>query len=156
MYSKMAQVFVVYFVPIALFVSITWALAPVLHRYVFQQSHIQARTMMILSWVAYSACIIPYALYHYSSIKKDLPKISAKGFFLIALSGILVGFISNLVYYYLVKHNKSALVSALVYSSPVFTLILAYIFIQEKVNMLGVFGILAITIGIVAITLSHK
>ena len=34
----MAQVFVVYFVPIALFVSITWALAPVLHRYVFQQS----------------------------------------------------------------------------------------------------------------------
>jgi len=151
-----SQVFVIYFVPIALFVSVAWALAPVLHRYVFQQSHINPRTMMILSWVAYSACIIPYALYHFDAIKKDLPKINAMGYFLIAVSGILVGFISNLVYYYLVKYNKSALVSALVYSSPVFTLILAYLFIQEKVNLLGVFGILAITFGIIAITLSHQ
>ncbi len=60
------------------------------------------------------------------------------------------------MYYYILKNHESSIISALIYSSPVFTLIIAYIFLKERLDIYGISGIFFMILGVILVSNNNK
>jgi drug/metabolite transporter (DMT)-like permease len=60
------------------------------------------------------------------------------------------------MYYYILKNHESSIISALVYSSHVFTLIIAYIFLKERLDIYGISGIFLMILGVILVSNNNK
>ena len=78
-------------------------------------------------------------------------KINSQDILILISVSLGAGFLANLLFYYVLKSHESSLVSALVFSSPIFTLIVAYFFMKEELNGFGILGIVLIVLGVVCI-----
>lgn len=150
----MNNIYKIYVIFFALFISFLWGLQPVIHKVLLK--HIDPKTILIISSFFYTSCIILFAIYNYKEFIKDLKIIDTKSFIVIGITAIFSAFIANLIYFYILKNNESYIVSALIYSSPVFTLILAYFFLKEKITLYGFIGLIFIVIGILFIAKNEE
>lgn len=140
------------YILIALFVAFLWGLLPVVHKYVLQKHNII--TVIVFSALIYALCTLILAWLYWPSIKKDLRIIDKNTILLLTIVTIFAGFLANIIYMYVLEKHDSHIISALVYTSPVFTLILAILFLNEKPTMLSLIGIFLIISGIIMCTLS--
>jgi len=69
---------------------------------------------------------------------------------------IFTVFLANVLYYNVLKNHESSIISALIYSSPVFTLIIAYLFLKERLDIYGLSGVLAIILGVILIAMNNE
>lgn len=60
------------------------------------------------------------------------------------------------MYYYILKDHETSIISALIYSSPVFTLVIAYLFLKERLDIYGFSGILAIIVGVILVSQNNQ
>jgi drug/metabolite transporter (DMT)-like permease len=60
------------------------------------------------------------------------------------------------MYYYTLKDNETSIISALIYSSPIFTLIFSYLYFKERLDIYGISGILAIIIGVILVSQNNQ
>ena len=130
---------------IALFVSFLWGVSPIIHKKLLGKY-----TMMILllgTALVNLLCVTSYSLYNHKLILSDLSKINTHDALIIAGSTITTVFLANVLYYNVLHKHDSYIITALVYSSPFFTLFLAYFYLQEKVNYYGGIGVVLIIIG---------
>jgi drug/metabolite transporter (DMT)-like permease len=67
----------------------------------------------------------------------------------------MLSFIPNIIYFFLLKQHDSSIVSALVNSAPVFTVLVSFLLLGEKIHKYELIGIFFIIIGIIAISLRH-
>ena len=125
-------------------------LAPVIHKYVMKDLSFQ--TVMFIE--AFLICIatVFFGIYYYDHIVNDIHKLNMKTFGLLLLAGILCGFVTNFIYFSLIKNNDSYIVTALTYCSPFFTLFLAYYLLQEKITYSGFVGVVLIVFGVMFIS----
>ena len=61
--------------------------------------------------------------------------------------------ISNYIFQNILKNNDTYIITALVYSSPIFTLLISYFFLSENIDFLGILGVILITSGIISIAI---
>jgi uncharacterized membrane protein len=134
----------------ALFISFCWGAAPVIHKEILKK--IQRETIMVVSAIAYFCCMVIYAVYNRKIVSKDMSVIEPKYVFAIAVTSIFTGFVANILYYYVLKDHESSIISALIYSSPAFTLALALLFFNERISLYGLMGILFILLGVVLVS----
>jgi drug/metabolite transporter (DMT)-like permease len=135
-----------YTLSLALLVSAFWGVSPVIHKVLLQNFH--PASMVVFSAPVYIAAVIIYASFHTDILQNDLKKATIYQFFLIGLTFVLTALIANILYFTVLLHNKSFVISALVYTSPIFTLILASLFLKETVNIYGFIGVCLVVIGI--------
>ena len=88
-------------------------------------------------------------------IYKDIHKISKRDIIVIIFSSAIAAFFGNILYFNILKNHDSSIISALIYSCPMFTLIVAYLFFKERINTIGIFGILFIVLGIICISMNN-
>jgi len=72
--------------------------------------------------------------------------------FFIILSGI-VGALSWLFYFYAIKNGKVTSVISIDRLSIVFTLVFAFVFLNEKISLKGTFGIILIVVGAILLAM---
>jgi len=137
------------YIYVALFVAFLWGIHPILNKILLGKFSVP--TVLVLSNAVYFLAVLVFIYVNYSEISKDIKKITAQDILLLITVSIGAGFLANLLYYYVLKSHESSLVSALVFSSPIFTLIVAYFFMKEELNSFGILGILLITLGVVCI-----
>ena len=82
------------------------------------------------------------------NVLRDI-KISSWGF--IALEGICAALLGQLFYYQALKSGEASMVVPLIASFPLFTFILASIFLGDKITLAKVGGLLLIVSGVVLI-----
>jgi len=145
--------FIAYLIPLGLFISLCWAISPIMHKYVLKRSGISPKTILILSTLFYTSCVAIFALIHWETVSKDLPKMDFAAWLIIGVTTVIAGFWANVLYFYMIRDNASSTVAALIYSSPIFTLLLAYIFINEMMSVLSLAGVLLIVTGVICIAL---
>ena len=133
-------------IPIALLVSFIWGVAPIIQKRVM--SGIDQTLMMVLSNVVYTTCLVFFASYNWPTIKEQASKITPNLMMWIAGTAVISGFFASLLYYHLLKHNDAYLVSALVSLSPAFTLLIAWIALDQEISDYGFWGVIIILIGI--------
>jgi drug/metabolite transporter (DMT)-like permease len=135
-----------------LFGAFLWGIAPITHKFLLVR--LNQYTIMVLTSIVYLFCLFLTIPFFYKDIKHDLEIINSNDILLILFESVVLVFIGNFIYYYVLKHVDANIVSALYASTPFFTLILAYAFLHEKINLYGVLGILFIVFGVVLITLN--
>jgi len=88
---------------------------------------------------------------NYTEISKDVKKLNGRDILILCTVALIAGFLANLLYYYVLKSHESSIVSALVFSSPIFTLIIAHFVMKEQLYGFGILGIILISLGVVCI-----
>lgn len=139
---------------IAIFISILWGLNPILIKYIFKD--VDLIIYLFYSNIFYFICSLIFSLYYWKHIKKNA-RIKSRSLLYIAINMIILVFITNLLYAYLLDiHAKSSIVSAVVYSAPLYSILFAYFILNEKLNISSIFGIFLIVTGLIIITLSSN
>jgi drug/metabolite transporter (DMT)-like permease len=86
---------------------------------------------------------------------KDLRLLNNWDTLLIIVYVFFTIFLSNLLILHLLKTHDSYIVSAIIEgSAPLFTLLLVYLFFEEKITLIGVVGVLLIVLGIVCVAMN--
>lgn len=137
------------YIYISLFVAFLWGIHPILNKILLGKFNVP--TVLVLSNFVYFLAVLIFIYVNYSEIAKDIKKVNSKDILIIFAVSLVAGFLANFLYYYVLKSHESSLVSALVFSSPIFTLIVAHFFMKEQLNGFGILGILLIVLGVVFI-----
>ena len=143
-----------YVIPIALFVSFLWGIQIILHKYILKKTN--PYIIMIVGSIFYFVCMLIFTVYNWSHVEKDIYTLDIKTILLIGLASVMTAFLANLLYLFVLKDNDSYIVAALIYSSPVFTFLIAYLFLKEKVKFLGFVGFFLIVFGVICLALNER
>ena len=134
-------------VVLSLFVAFLWASNTVIQKYGMNQS-INQKTVLVIGTTIYFICMVFFTIYSYDIIKKDINKENAKTIALIAVGSIFGTFVATILFLNLLEKHKSSLVTTLTYTTPLFVLLLALLFLKEKVTDIQILGIFVTVIGI--------
>jgi len=142
------------YILLALINSFLWGISPVLHKYLLTKYN--WITLLFFSGVVYFILVSILSLLKSKELISDLNKISGRDALVMISLPLLTLFIAQVIYFYILKDNKSSIISALICSSPFFTLIFAYLFLKERLDIYGISGIFAIVMGVVLISQNNK
>ena len=107
---------------------------------------------MLISGLINVFLIVILSIYLKNDVLIDIKKLTFRDGVILVCLPIFTVFIANIIYYYILKKHESSLVSAITYSSPAFTLVLAYLFLNERLDIYGLSGIFAIIAGVILIS----
>jgi drug/metabolite transporter (DMT)-like permease len=134
---------------IALVVAFLWGVHPIIGKQVLNKFGIIS-TLTFTSLFYFLATLF-LASMNSKEVIQDFQRINRHDILLLFSMSVLCTFFATILYYFVLKSHESSIVSALVYSSPIFTLIVAYFLLREKLNGFGIMGILLIVAGVISI-----
>jgi len=145
-----------FYIILALVISFLWGMQPVIYKYLLHKFN--GSTIMLLSSFIYFVAVFItfFIIKNQDIIIKDIKKMNGKDLTVIICTSIFTAFLTNVIYFYILKDNESSIISALIYSSPVFTLIVSYLFLSEKLEAIGIIGILLGVAGVICISLNNN
>ena len=138
----------------SIIVSFLWGTAAIIHKIFLK--NISDITFMCMSGIFYFLILIFYIMYNNKIITNDLKKMDANTYLWIFIAVFFGLFISNALYFYVLKRNEPSVVVAITFSCPLFTLLGAYFILNEKIHSYGLLGILSIVFGIILISLNKE
>jgi drug/metabolite transporter (DMT)-like permease len=138
------------YILIAIFISLLWGISPILLKSLVAK--LDKVTILVINANLYFAFILMLGYKYYDTIAKDIIKIDIYDVVKMFLSAVIAGFFGNWIYMSILEDHDSYIITALVSISPLFTLILAYLFTKEKVTLWGAFGTILIILGILMIS----
>ena len=104
------------------------------------------RTVVIL--------VFAWGIVFYQGLHKQIPGLSTAAVIFLVLSAVTTG-LSWLFYFRALQLGQASRVAPIDRLSLVFTIVLAVIFLKEKVNLLVILGALLMSGGAVLVTLAH-
>jgi len=143
-----------FYIVIALAISFLWGTQPVIHKHLLKK--FTPITLMLVSSIVYFALLIVTSVIKNKEVIADFEKMTAKDLGILVALSIFTTFLANIMYYYILKDHESSIISALIYSSPVFTLAIAYLFLKERLDIYGVSGVMAIIVGVILISQNNQ
>jgi len=139
---------------IAIFISFLWGIQPIVHKHLLNKYNFI--TIMLISTIVNCSLILAVSITRNKEILADMNKLTFRDLFILVLVSSFTIFLANMMYYYILKNHESSIISALVYSSPVFTLIIAYIFLKERLDIYGISGIFLMILGVILVSNNNK
>lgn len=134
---------------LALFIAFLWGMSPIIHKVALHK--ISPPTALVISSIFYMSCVVVYAMIYKDTIIKDVHALDVRIMCMLAFTSIVCGFLSNIIYFGIIKKYESHIVSALIYACPIFTLIFASLFLRERISRFGVIGVVLITLGVICL-----
>jgi len=142
-------------IAIALFISLLWGTTSVVHKELL--TRLDKSTLLVVSHFIYALCIIVFIAINYRLLKMEITqKITYRDVGILSFTAAFCGFFANYLYYYVLSKNSSSIITALIYSCPAFTLIIAYFLLNEQVDKYGLLGIFLIVLGVFSISFSGE
>lgn len=144
-------------VVMSLTVSLLYGISPFLHKHIYNTNKISYYTLLFISATVFFLCTIAVLAVKHKIIIDDIKTLSKNKYSLplLVLSAILSIFLANLLYFKVLKNEraKSYIVSAVIFTSPLFTFILSYMFMTEGITFISFFGVALITSGVITLGL---
>jgi uncharacterized membrane protein len=134
---------------LCIFVAFLWSLQPILHKML--KKNIDVFILFILVWIFTSLFMIIFLFYYKNHIYENIINLT-KFEILIFINIGLMCVLANYLYFNIIKIEDSYIVSAITYSSPLFTILVAYLLLQEHISISSVIGILLIFIGTIILS----
>jgi drug/metabolite transporter (DMT)-like permease len=138
---------------ITLFIAFIIGLVPILDKILLKT--LSPYTVLAGSGIIYILCMIAFLYYYRETIRKDIKKLNYLHILLFAFIAIVGSFIIKILFLNVLKNHHSHIITALVYSAPFFTLLMAYFFLKEDINIYGLIGVLFIILGVVFIAFNN-
>lgn len=111
--------------------------------------------LFIFGGITYFLFTIVYALYEKQPILDNIKTIPLPIVALFIIGGFMT-FFANYLYFNIISKNASYLVSSLIFISPLFTLVLSYLLLNEQITLMSVIGVLFIVSGVIIVAISSK
>ena len=142
-------------IALSLSVALLWSISVIIQKYTLQ--YLPFLAVFIFHSIIYSICTMILFLYNKSYILYHLKNnIYNTKLILFSILGVILGlFIPNLINIYLLKNNKSFIIVALTYTTPLFSLLLAYLLLKEEISLKEIIGVLFIVLGVIIIATSR-
>ena len=137
---------------ISLFVGFLWGISPIMQKHLLKK--FDKLSLMFFFAFIYIFCIIIASLYSHKTILKDFYAVNNWDAFLIISYVFFTSFLTNILILHILKSHDSYIVCALEGTAPLFTLLMVYLFFDEKVTTIGVLGVLLIALGIFCISMN--
>jgi len=131
---------------LALVIALLWGSQPVLHKQLV--SKYDPATIMLFSSVIYVSLVLTLCFRNSSRVGEDLGKLTRKDILILVGLPVVTIFFANIIYFHVLKNHKTSVISAVIYSAPAFTLVIAYLFYKEKLSTSALLGIIAILAGL--------
>lgn len=138
----------------SMFVALLWGISPIAHKTMIGK--LDTKLVFVLNSVFYTLCIIGYTIYYWDHFKTHVPKLASKDIYVLGGISIIMSFIPNILYFYLLKEHNSYVVSALVNSAPIFTVLISYFLLNENMTKYSIGGVMLIIGGIVLLSITDK
>lgn len=143
-------------VPVALLIAFIFGVSPIIHKFIFNKvPSITPQTLFIFGGIFYFIFTAMFALHERQNLIQNVKNIPSS-VVLIFVFGSVITFFANYLYFKIISKNASYLVSSLIFISPLFTLILSYLFLKEDVTFTSIIGIVLIVCGVILVALSSK
>jgi uncharacterized membrane protein len=139
---------------LALFISFLWGLQPVVHKLLLQK--LDLITILFISTFVQIILVLIVALTRKQNVLSDLKVITFSDVCIITTLSAFTVFLTNVIYLSVLKNHDSSIISALIYSCPVFTLLISYFFLKERLDIYGLLGVFSIILGVVFISQNRK
>ena len=141
------------FILLSILIAFLYGIQPLIHKYLLRKFDVIQ--IMLITELIYILCISYVGFINKHLIINDICNMNAYDVLIIIFVGIVTIFISDMIYYYILKDHDSSIVTAIIYSSIIFTLIISYYFGTEELNCCSYFGIFMILLGVYFITSYH-
>jgi drug/metabolite transporter (DMT)-like permease len=138
----------------SLLTALFWGISPIALKQILH--NVDTKLVFIINSFFYTCCIIIYTIYYWNHVREQSAKIKYSDIYKIALVSVILSFIPNLIYFYLLKNHNPSVVSALVNSAPIFTVAISFYIMKENINFIELIGIIFISLGIVLISITNK
>lgn len=138
------------YILVALIVSLIWGTSPLIYKHLL--SNYNPITIIIFSGVVYTLCIILFGCFHMNTVLEDYNRMNGNDIWWIALSAILALFLANVLQLTVLKDANASVVSPIIYTCPIFTLLLAYMLFNTEPNRYCLLGALLIVLGVLCIS----
>jgi uncharacterized membrane protein len=140
-----------------LFVNVIWGISPIFEKYLLRKINILS-FIILSSVIQFIAALFLMSYNNYDYIIKDTNVLLNDSNVIIGIFFItILLFISKYVYLYIVNHDKSiALVAILTSLYPVLTLIFGYLLLNETITIEEFVGFILILFGILLINYSSN
>uniref|UniRef100_A0A6C0J0B7 EamA domain-containing protein n=1 Tax=viral metagenome TaxID=1070528 RepID=A0A6C0J0B7_9ZZZZ len=146
----MEKIFILF---ITLFIAFLWGIQPICHRYL--EKDIDFMSLFIITWIFSTIIIIIIYIWHYDKVYSTFINIKNKDIYIIIIIAFTI-IISKYLYFNIIYNYNITIFSSICYSSPLFTLILAYFLLNENINLQQIIGIILILFGSLLLTLNLK
>ena len=141
-------------VALSLLIALGWGIIPIIQKYVL--STVSVITVFVVgSFIYFSGTLLIFA-YNRHEVLTNIPKLNLKLWGMLIFSGIFCAMLTNMLFIRLLKTNSSYIVTALSYTSPVFTMLLGYMILSERITIMSFIGVILIVSGIVLLVFQNK
>jgi len=138
------------YILISLFIGLLWGISPIMQKH-FLKKFDNFSLMLFFSYV-YIVIITIASAFYQKNIIRDLRALNRQDLFLIIIYVFFTMFLTNYLILHVLKTHDSHIVTALVEgTAPFFTLLIVYLFFDEKITTIGALGVLLIILGIFCI-----
>jgi len=142
------------YILIALLISLIWGTSPLIHKHLLRKYN--EITIIVISGFIYFTCLLMLCVAYYDTIKLDCLNMNKYDIFWFAAIAFFAFFIANLLQTNILKDNSSYVVTTLIYSCPIFTLLLGYMLFNVNIDMYGLTGIILIMAGILFVAANNR
>ena len=129
---------------LCILVAFLWSLHPICHKIL--KNKIDVFFIFILIWFFTSIFMILILIYYKDHIYVNLINLTKIELLILTALG-LISVLANFIYFYVIKHDNSYIVSAITYCSPLFTIFIAFLILNENFTFNSVIGITLIIVG---------
>lgn len=137
----------------AMLVSFLWGLSPIAYKHVLE--YIDPMTLIAIQGTLYGIAFILFVIFFRKDLKHKLNTVTKKVMTIMFFAVIFTMIIPMVIFFYLLQKHESYIITALTYSSPIFTLILAYLLLNENITPVGVFGVFLVVLGVVFVSIGR-
>ena len=127
-------------------VSLCWGLSPVLYKLLM--NNVDIKVTFVINSLFFTLAVICYTIYYWNDIKSNLQTTSVWDICFLGLISVVLSFIPNIIYFNLLNQYDSYVVNALVSTSPIFTVGMAYLILKERVTKYDILGVILIITGV--------
>ena len=138
------------YILVALFIALIWGISPILYKHLLDRYH--PISIIVFVSIVYIGCVFVLGCYNHKTVLEDCNKIGFDDMFWVFIVSITGLFIANVLQMTVLKDNDPSIVSPIIYSCPLFTLLLAYLLFNSTINTPCIIGSLLIVSGVLCIS----
>ena len=135
----------------SLFAAVIWGCAPIFDKYAMQ--HLEPRIAIIVRNTIVFFATLPILVVSFNDIRLEASQLTSKLVVVLGIAGILGGVIGLLLYTKALKLMEASRVVPICSTYPLFAMIMAWIFLGEKLTLAKLGGTLMVILGIFLISL---
>ena len=136
------------FLIVALSIALLWSIGPVLQKFALARG-VHPYAVLVAGSLTYVTCVIPFALWNWDKVSGGFRALGAdwRSTAAVVSAAVTTSFVGNLMFLTLLRGHESYVTTALTYTSPMFTCLIAWLFLGEALTVLRASGVAAIALG---------